>query len=93
MMQIYWTLEAFADREAIFDYIEADNPVAAIALDELFEQSAKQLNLHLQSGRLGRVNGTRELVVQRNYILIYDMAGQNVRILRVLHASRQWPRI
>lgn len=93
MMQIYWTLEAFADREAIFDYIEADNPVAAIALDELFEQSAKQLNLHPQSGRLGRVNGTRELVVQRNYILIYDMAGQNVRILRVLHASRQWPRI
>lgn len=91
MMQIYWTLEAFADREAIFDYIETDNPVAAIALDELFEQSAKQLGLHPKSGRLGRVNGTRELVVQRNYILIYSIAGQSVRILRVLHASQQWP--
>lgn len=79
MMQIYWTLEAFADCEAIFDYIEADNPVAAIALDELFEQSAKQLSLHPKSGRLGRVNGTRELVVQRNYILINDICHSRYR--------------
>lgn len=33
----------------------------------------------------------RELVVHRNYILVYDVTGDEVRILRVLHARRQWP--
>lgn len=31
-MKLYWTLEAIADRDAIFDYIETDNPAAALAL-------------------------------------------------------------
>ena len=35
--------------------------------------------------------GTRELVAHRNYILVYDTAGNVARILRVLHTSRQWP--
>ena len=35
--------------------------------------------------------GTRELVAHRNYILIYDTAGDVVRVLRLLHAARQWP--
>jgi len=34
---------------------------------------------------------TRELVVHKNYILIYDTTVELVRILRVLHAARQWP--
>ena len=39
MMELRWTPEAIQDREAIYDYIEADNPTAALALDELFELS------------------------------------------------------
>ncbi len=42
-------------------------------------------------GRFGRINGTRELVVHRNYILIYDVVGNMVRVLNVVHAVRQWP--
>ena len=34
---------------------------------------------------------TRELVAHQNYILVYDTAGDLVRVLRVLHAARQWP--
>ena len=89
-MKLYWTLEAIADRDAIFDYIEADNPAAALALDELFSEKAERLTDHPKLGRLGRVDGTRELVVHENYILIYDIAGDLVRILRVLHAARRW---
>lgn len=37
------------------------------------------------------VTGTRELVAHQNYILIYDMADDLVRVLRVLHAARKWP--
>ena len=89
-MKLYWTLEAIADRDAIFDYIETDNPAAALALDELFSEKAERLADHPKLGRPGRVDGTRELVVHENYILVYDIAGDLVRILRVLHAARRW---
>ena len=47
----------------IDDYIEADNPVAALALDELFSEKANSLVHHPDIGRPGRVIGTRELGV------------------------------
>jgi plasmid stabilization system protein ParE len=46
---------------------------------------------HPQFGRPGRIIGTRELVAHRNYILVYDVTADTVRVLRVLHAARQWP--
>ena len=88
-MKLSWTPEAIADRDAIFDYIEADNPAAAAALDELFSEKAERLTDHPKLGRPGRVEGTRELVVHENYILVYDIVGDLTRILRVLHAARQ----
>ena len=33
-MQLEWSVLAQQDREAIFDYIEADSPQAAIAVDD-----------------------------------------------------------
>ena len=92
-MKLGWTPEAIADRDAIFDYIEADNPAAAAALDELFSEKAERLTDHPKLGRPGRVEVTRELVVHENYILVYDIVGDLTRILRVLHAARQWPSI
>lgn len=90
-MRLFWTPEALDDRRAIYAYIEADNPSAALALDELFSEKASRLVDHPGLGRLGRITGTRELVAHQNYILIYDKAGDFVRVLRVLHAARQWP--
>lgn len=91
MMQLFWTPEAVQDRDEIYDYIEADNPVAALSLDALFSDKAKCLIDHPGLGRSGRVPATRELVVHRNYILVYDVACDAIRILRVLHVVRQWP--
>lgn len=31
MMELLWTPEAIQDREDIYDYIEADNPAAALS--------------------------------------------------------------
>ena len=90
-MDLLWTPEAIQDRDEIYDYIEADNPAAALALDELFAEKAGRLIDHPGLGRPGRVTGTRELVAHQNYILIYDTVGESVRVLRVLHAARQWP--
>jgi len=38
--------------------------------------------------RPGRVEGTREIVVRKNYIVIYKEDGFTVSVLRVLHAAR-----
>jgi addiction module RelE/StbE family toxin len=91
MKAIYWTPEAFQDRDAIYDSVAAENPMAALTLDQLFQTKTAPLSSHPAIGRAGRVQGTRELVVHRNYILVYDILEDAVRILRVLHARRQWP--
>jgi addiction module RelE/StbE family toxin len=88
---LLWTRLAREDRKAIREYIAADSPVAALSIDALFSDRCKHLLDHPSLGRPGRVAGTRELVVHRNYILVYDVAGDAIRVLRVLHAARQWP--
>jgi len=90
-MKLFWTLEAIQDRSAIYDYIEADNPLAALDLDTLFEEKAALLIDHPDMGRPGRVPETRELIVHPHYILIYDIAGNRVRMLGVVHTARLWP--
>jgi len=87
-VRLVWTRPASADRREIREYIAQDNPAAALALDELFSEKASHLIDHPGLGRPGRVAGTRELVVHRNYVLIYDTTDDRVRILRVLHAAR-----
>ncbi len=91
MKKLSWTPKATQDREATYEYIEADNPTAAMALDELLADNAGRLVEHPGLGRPGRVAGTRELVAHPNYVLVYDTAADLVRVLRVLHAARQWP--
>jgi len=93
MMRLFWTPEAVQDRDDIYDYIEADNPSAALSLDELFSDKAKYLIDHPGLGRQSRVPETRELVMPRNYILVYDVVGDSVRVLRVIHAALQWPSV
>lgn len=91
MIALVWTREARNDRISIYDYIEAENP-EALAVDEMFANRAARLLCHPKLGRPGRLPGTHELVVHRNYVLVYDIAeGELVRALRVLHAARQWP--
>jgi len=79
------------DREAIYDFIEDDNPRAAKALDLRFKELSARLRRFPRMGRPGRVEGTREMVALSNYILVYEVDGKTLRILRVLHAARQWP--
>lgn len=91
MLKLLWTDEAIQDRDDIYDYIEARNPAAALALDEQLAEKARHLLDHPKLGRAGRVAGTRELVAHRHYLLVYDLEGDWVRVLRVQHTARQWP--
>ncbi|MBT2336275.1 type II toxin-antitoxin system RelE/ParE family toxin [Variovorax paradoxus] len=90
-MKLVWTRLAQEDRRAIRDYIAGDNPSAALAMDELFSEKAASLTRIPEMGKPGRVQGTRELVAHRSYILIYAIKVDQVQVLRLLHTARQWP--
>jgi addiction module RelE/StbE family toxin len=92
-MRVVWTEPAEGDRERITLFIAQDDPHAALELDALFTAAADSLATFPTRARQGRVHGTRELIVHRNYILVYgfDDDVDTVYIKAVLHASRQWP--
>lgn len=91
-MNLEWSVLALTDREEIFDFLEADNPRAAIALDERIQEQVEQLLSFPQSGRAGRVEGTRELIIAGTpYIAAYRIGTDYIRILRVIHGARLWP--
>lgn len=91
-MRLVWNRRAIGDREAIFDFIEADDPKAALTMDVRISTQAELLPEFPLAGRPGRVDGTRELVLgQTPYILAYRVLRETIEILRVLHGAQQWP--
>ena len=91
-MKLVWSPFALSDRDAIFSHIEADNPRAAVHVDEQIVVAVRRLIEFPESGRPGRIAGTRELVVPRTpYIAAYVVVPGMVRILRVLHGAQIWP--
>lgn len=91
MMELLWTPEAIRDREDIYDHIEEDNSLAALALDDLIAERTAMLQDFPRMGRGGRVPDTYELVVHSSYMIVYDIVEVQVRILNVVHTAQQWP--
>jgi len=90
-LKVIWTPEAEQDRVSIWDYIAADNPRAAARMDALFSAAAARLANRPKLGRPGKIPGTRELIPHRNYRLVYEIGGETVWVLALVHTSRQWP--
>ena len=91
MRGVEWKPEAVADLLAIVEYISDDNPAAAQALKDEIADKVSHLPGNPRLYRAGRVQGTREMVVRSNYIVVYAEGGQAITVLRVLHAARRWP--
>ena len=90
-MKLVWSPRSESELAAIVDYIAVDNLDAALELDYHITSSAERLMDFPKMGKLGRIEGTRELIVHEHYILVYEIEGKELRVLSVLHASRQWP--
>lgn len=91
-MRLVWARTAIEDREGIFSHIDADSPKAAVHVDEQIVLATRRLLDFPESGRSGRVAGTRELVIPRTpFIAVYTVAVDKIRILRVLHGAKIWP--
>lgn len=88
-MKLEWTRAALADLQQILDFIAEDNPHAARALAAGFRQTAEHLTLHPFIGRRGDLDGTRELMLNRNYLLTYRVGSKAVEILQIWHVAQK----
>lgn len=88
-MRLAWSILALRDFEEATDYIAADNPGAAQQIAERIEAATRKLTEYPYIGHPGDDEDTREwLVRQTPYVLVYEIHGDTVYILRVWHTRR-----
>ena len=69
-----------------------ENPAVAVLVDERIVAAVRRLIDFPASGRVGRIAGTRELVIGGTpYVAAYAITEAWVRVLRVLHGAQEWP--
>ena len=90
---VIWTRPAGRHLADPHRYISQDNPAAADDQVPLIFDRTSGLADFPESGRAGRVEGTRELVISGTpYIVVYRIRLASVRVLAVMHGAQRWPR-
>jgi toxin ParE1/3/4 len=93
-MTVVFTQRAIIDMEELHAYIARRSPSNAHSVLTRIRRAINRLAPFPQSGRVGRLDGTRELVVSGlPYIAIYEVQDERVVVLRVMHTSQQWPQV
>ena len=88
-MRIRWTRAAAEDLEHIKDYLTEHDPhFAQSTVIELCD-TIRSLSESPRRGRLGREEGTRELVLLRlPYIVAHRIKEQAVEVLHIYHGAQ-----
>ncbi|MEM8601673.1 MAG: type II toxin-antitoxin system RelE/ParE family toxin [Bacteroidota bacterium] len=96
MAVVVWTPRAYADLEAIGDYLARDSPGVAERLLRQLYAATDRFEAFPASGRIVPEIGDESLreVIYRNYRIVYlHIPGDDrVEVLSVFHASRQFGR-
>ena len=91
-MRVRWTLTAADDLQDIANYLFEKTPQNAARLIREIYGAPSSLKNFPKRGRAGKKPGTRELVLPSlPYVIVYQVRGDSVNIVRVLHASQEWP--
>jgi len=93
-MRIVWLDQANRDMFNAIEWLKERNPAAATKITQLIYLQLKQLQQYPQLGRIGKIEGTRELVIhQTRYIAAYrvDFSNNLIEILALMHESMRWP--
>ncbi|MEJ0060944.1 MAG: type II toxin-antitoxin system RelE/ParE family toxin [Terricaulis sp.] len=89
MKRLVWDARALADLESISEYIAADSKKAAARVVSYIRERALVLEAMPKLGMASSDPGTRELILPRfPYVLVYEIAGDEVRILAVFHQQQ-----
>jgi toxin ParE1/3/4 len=91
-MEVIWTPRARRHLLAIAAYIAQEDPTAARAVAGRMRDAVDRLRQFPTLGRVGRISGTRELVVAGTpYLVAYRVRQGALRILAVIHSAQEWP--
>ena len=91
-MRVRWARAASRHLDEIGDFIARDDPTAADRTVVAIMSHVEALADHSHIGRVGRVEGTRELVIAGTpFIAVYRVAGGEIEIVAVFHGARRWP--
>jgi toxin ParE1/3/4 len=72
-------------------YISLDNPAETLKTVARVLDAIEYLLQFPNMGRVGRLVGTRELIVSGTpFIVIYQVRRFDIYVLRILHAVRKW---
>jgi len=92
MLSIIWAAAADADLEEITQFIWQRNTIAAQRIWQLIQDSVLPLSDHPYLYRQSeRMPGCREVVVHPNFVVVYQVRTESIRVLRVLHSRQQYP--
>ncbi|TRC94353.1 type II toxin-antitoxin system RelE/ParE family toxin [Mesorhizobium sp. WSM4303] len=90
MSKVRWTIRALRRLHQIGAFVEKDSPNAASRVVARIVSAADSLPA---MGRVGRIRGTRELVLADiPYLIPYRVVGREIEIITVMHAAQKWPR-
>ena len=88
-MDIRWTTEASSNLEQISLRIAEDKPEAALKTVGAIFERIEQLVSFPRRGRIGREEGTRELVLSPlPYIAVYRVKESTIEILHIWHGAQ-----
>lgn len=91
MSRVRWTIRALRRLDQIGAFIAKDNPNAAARVVARIVSAADNLAEQPAMGRIGRIRGTRELVLTDiPYLVPYRVVGREIEIITVMHASQKW---
>jgi toxin ParE1/3/4 len=89
-MKLRWLSPALSELDRVYEYISQENPKAARHVFIRIRKSTQKLKRFAESGRVGHIPGTRELLVTGlPYLVVYRVIGDTVEILRVFHTSQE----
>ena len=99
-LPVFFTGLAEEDLDQIEDYISSHDPAAAARVRAAIVQQSRQLGaaprkgMALRDPRDQQESGVRLWPVSRyrNYLILYRVEPQQIRVLRILHASQDWTR-
>jgi addiction module toxin, RelE/StbE family len=94
-MLVSWASSAHRDLLEISKYLlENEGKEVATAVAQRIIDSARILASFPLSGKIGRIEGTREIQAKRlPYVLVYQTFDTKTEILRVFHTSRLFPSV
>jgi toxin ParE1/3/4 len=91
-MKVIWSASAVRHLQEAVEYIQAESAGGSITTSRRILETVVRIGQMPHSGRIGRVDGTREAVVPRPpYIVVYQNTELEVEILGIWHATRLWP--